>query len=440
MKRLYQSQWLVAAFAVTASFSAAPAAQAGGFALMEQSVPGLGNAFGGTAATAEDASTVFFNPAGMTRLQGNSVSSGAYLIAPNVRFRNQGSTIVTGAPLTGGNGGDAGIDSIVSNFYTTWSLSDRLKVGLGVNTPFGLAIEYKPDWVGRYQALNSRLITINVNPAIAYKVTDTLSVGAGLNIQYAEAQLTNAIDFGLIGRLSGLRTLPQQADGKVAVVGDDWTVGFNLGLLYEPTKTTRFGVAYRSPITHNLKGEADFTVPAVAAPLAARGRFVDTGASAKLKLPDTLAFSVYHEVSPQWALMGDVTWTRWSRFEELRIKFDNPLQPDSVQPEDWRDTVRLGLGVKYNVNQKFTLRAGFAFDPSPVRRNLETPRLPGGDRTWLSVGMSYQLSPSFSLDIGYAHLFVKDSPINQSSSTAGNLVGEIQSRVDIVGVQINWRF
>lgn len=440
MKRLYFNQWLLTALTVAASFSMAPAAQAGGFALTEQSVPGLGNAFGGNAATAEDASTVFFNPAGMTRLQGNSVTGGAYLIAPNIRFRNQGSTIVTGAPLTGGNGGDAGIDSIVSNFYTTWSLSDRLKVGLGVNTPFGLAIEYKPDWVGRYQALNSRLITINVNPAIAYKVTDTLSIGAGLNIQYAEAQLTNAIDFGLIGRLSGLRTLPQQADGKVAVVGDDWAVGFNLGLLYEPTKTTRFGVAYRSPITHELKGEADFTVPAVAAPLAARGRFVDTGASAKLKLPDTLAFSVYHEVSPQWALMGDVTWTRWSRFEELRIKFDNPLQPDSVQPEDWRDTVRLGLGVKYNATEKLTLRAGFAFDPSPVRRNLETPRLPGGDRTWLSVGLGYQLSPSFSVDVGYAHLFVKDSPINQSSPTAGNLVGEIQSSVNIVGVQVNWRF
>lgn len=182
MKRFYLSQWLLPPLAIAASFTMVSSAQAGGFSLMEQSVPGLGNAFGGTAATAEDATTVFFNPAGMTRLSGNSVTGGAYLIAPNVRFRNQGSTIVTGAPLTGGSGGEAGIDSIVSNFYTTWSLSDRLKVGLGVNTPFGLAIEYKPDWVGRYQALNSRLITINVNPAIAYKVTDTLSVGAGLNI------------------------------------------------------------------------------------------------------------------------------------------------------------------------------------------------------------------------------------------------------------------
>jgi long-chain fatty acid transport protein len=440
MKCLYQNSWLLIPFAVAASFSMASSAQAGGFAIHEQSVPGLGNSFAGGAAAAEDATTIFFNPAGMTRLQGNSATGGTYLIAPNVRFQNQGSTILTGAPLTGGNGGEAGVDSIVTNFYTSLSLSDRLKIGLGVNTPFGLAIEYQPGWVGRYQALNSRLITINVNPAIAYKVTDTLSVGAGLNIQYAEAQLTNAIDFGLIGRQAGLRTLPQQADGQVAVVGDSWAVGFNLGVLYEATKTTRFGVAYRSAITQELKGEADFTVPTSAALLTRGGRFVDTGASATLKLPDSLAFSAYHELSPQWAVMGDITWTRWSRFEELRVRFDNPLQPDSVQPENWKDTVRLSIGVKYNVDKNLTLRAGFAYDPSPVPRNFETPRLPGGDRTWLSAGLSYQLSPSFSLDISYAHLFNDDSPIRQSSPTSGNLIGTIQSHVDIVGIQINWRF
>ncbi len=160
--------------------------------------------------------------------------------------------------------------------------------------------------------------TININPAVAVKITDNFSAGAGLDIQYAAAVLSNAIDFGLIGRSAGLRTLPQSADGFVKVSGDDWSVGYNLGLLYEPTSTTRVGLAYRSGITHNLKGDADFTVPGSVAALTRTGAFRDTGASAKLKLPDSLSLGVYHELSPRVALMGDVTWTNWSRFKELR--------------------------------------------------------------------------------------------------------------------------
>lgn len=362
------------------------------------------------------------------------------MIAPAVRFRNQGSTIVTGAPLLGGEGGEAGNDAIVTNFYTSLSLSDRLKLGLGVNTPFGLVIDYKPGWVGRYQALESRLLTINVNPTVAYKVSDTLSVGAGINVQYAEAILSNAIDFGLIGRLSGLRTLPQQADGKVEIKGEDVSVGYNAGLLYEPTQTTRFGLAYRSRITHDLEGEADFIVPAIARPLRAKGQFTDTDAAAKLKLPDSLSLSAYHEISPKWAIMGDLTWTNWSRFEELRIQFDNPAQPDTVQPENWKDTFRVGLGINHTLNRALTLRAGVAFDPSPVRDGFETPRLPGGDRTWLSVGASFRPSPALRFDIGYTHIFVGDSSINQSSPTSGNLRGKVDAGVDIVGVQMNLQF
>ena len=158
---------------------------ASGFALVEQSVPNLGNAASGGAAGLDDASTIFFNPAGLTRLEGNSFVGAGYFILPTTKFRNQGSSVATGAPLLGGNGGDAGPTNFVPNFYGAWSLSDRVKVGIGVNPPFGLATEYDSDWVGRYQALDSELITVNINPTIAAKLTDDFSVGVGLNVQYA---------------------------------------------------------------------------------------------------------------------------------------------------------------------------------------------------------------------------------------------------------------
>ncbi|MCG8368612.1 MAG: OmpP1/FadL family transporter [Pseudanabaenales cyanobacterium] len=410
-----------------------PSAFASGFALVEQSVPNLGNAASGGAAGIDDASTIFFNPAGLTRLEGDSFVGAGYLILPTTKFRNQGST-VGGAPALGGNGGDAGPTSFVPNLYGAWSLSDRVKVGIGVNAPFGLATEYDSDWVGRYQAIESELITININPTVAAKLTDNFSVGVGLDVQYARAELSNAIDFGSFIGLS------QQADGLSEVEGDDWSVGYNVGVLYEPTETTRIGLAYRSAITHTLQGAADFAVPTAAAPLTATGQFTDTDASAELKLPDSLSFGVYQELSPQWSIVGDVTWTNWSRFEELRIEFDNPAQEDVVQPENWEDTVRIGFGINYKPDEIWTLRAGAAYDPSPVDDQFVTAEIPDSDRFWVTVGAGYRPSDNISLDVAYAHLFFNDRAISQSDPVAGDLIGTYESQADIVGVQFNWRF
>ncbi|BAZ49262.1 putative toluene transport protein [Nostoc sp. NIES-4103] len=421
--------------------STASLAFAGGFALNEQSVKDLGTAFAGSAASAEDASTIFANPAGLTRLTGNSFVGSSFVIFPTVKFKNQGSTIRSGAALTGNNGGDAGVDIAVPNLYAAWSLSDNVKAGVGINVPFGLATTYNKDWVGRYQAIESSLTTININPTIAAKLTNNFSVGAGLNVQYAEAKLSNAIDFGTIGRSVGLPTQPQQADGLIKVTGSDWSVGYNLGIMYEPSKTTRIGLSYRSPITQEIRGDADFTVPASVSRLAtATGRFADTGASAVLKLPDTLSLAVYQQLNPRVSVVGDVTLTRWSRFRELRVSFANPNEPDTVQPQNWNDTYRFGVGINYAVNDQLTLRTGVTYDPSPVSDEYVTARLPGGDRTLLGFGASYRPSKSFSFDIGYTHVFSENSSINETSSTGDTLRGELESEVDVIGVQLNWQF
>ena len=414
--------------------------EASGFALIEQSVPGLGNSFAGGSATASDASTIFFNPAGLTRFQGNSVSGAAFTIFPAARFSKETAVTVLGTPLLGGNGGDGGVDAIVPATFASWSVSDRLKLGLGINAPFGLATQYPVDWVGRYQAVESRLSTININPSVAYRVTDQFSVGAGLNIQEVSAVLSSAIDFGLIARQAGFPTHPQSADGFLKIRGSDWSLGYNLGLMYEPTKTTRFGLSYRSPITHTLRGTGDFTVPLVVSRITTTGRFLDSRAATELKLPGTFSLGAYHELSPRIALLANVDWTNWSRFEELRVRFSNPLQPDVVQRESWRDTFRLGLGVNYNASDTLTLRAGFAFDKTPVKDEFRTFRLPDGDRFWLSIGASYQLSKNLRFDIGYAHLFVNELPFSQGSPTEGFIIGTFNNNVNILGVQMTLVF
>ncbi len=211
------------ALVVCLSLCSVTAAFGGGFALIEQGVRGLGNAYAGGAASADDASTIFifFNPAGMTRLKGHEIVAGAHLIMPYLVFINEGSTYATGFPLTGGNGGEAGKTRVEPNFYYSRKVSDRLSVGVGVNAPFGLATKYEEGWVGRYHAIESDMMSITINPSVAYNVTDRLSVGGGFSAPYVKAKLSNAVDFGLIGNLADIPgLLPQRNDGFASVEGD----------------------------------------------------------------------------------------------------------------------------------------------------------------------------------------------------------------------------
>jgi long-chain fatty acid transport protein len=299
---------------------------ASGFALIEQGVSGLGNAYAGGAAIAQDGSTIFYNPAGMTRIPSQFIGA-ANVIIPNFKFKNEGSTHLTGVPLVGGNGGDAGVTKVVPNLYFVKKINDQVSFGVGINAPFGLTTEYDQGWVGRYYAVKSELLTVNINPSIAYRFNEQFSIGAGLNIGYVKADLSNAIDFGTIGfGLPGLT--PQGNDGFVELKGDAWGIGWNAGLLYELTKDTRVGLAYRSQVSYTLKGDAEFSnVPPIFNNVPSlQNLFKKSNIEAKLKTPDSLSLSFFHSFNPKWAIMGDVTWTNWRTFNELRIEFDYPYQ------------------------------------------------------------------------------------------------------------------
>ncbi len=420
----------------------AGAAYGSGFTLMEQSVKGLGNAYAGGAAASEDASTIFYNPAGLTRLPGSEFIGGIHALIPYAKFRNEGSVHASGLPLTGADGGNAGITALVPNLYYSNRVNDRLSAGLGVFVPFGLNTEYDSSWVGRYHAVKSDLKTVNINPAAGYRLTEKLSVGAGLDLQYVKAELSNAIDFGTIfGSLGVPGMAPQGNDGFVKLKADSWSWGYNVGVLYEFTEDTRTGIAYRSRIKQKLDGDADFSGVPSPNPT---GRFLDTGIKADETLPDSLSLSHWHNFTKEFAAMADITWTNWSTFDELRIRFDNPLESDAVTTSQWKDSFRYAIGAVY-MPGRWTFRAGAAYDKTPVPDAAHrTPRIPDGDRTWLAFGLGYKLTEKASLDMGYAHLFVKDSEIRKTPAgedqLRGGLSGSYESKADIISGQVSWVF
>ena len=304
---------------------------ASGFAIQEQSVTGLGRAFAGSAAVADDASTIFFNPAGLTNLSKSELAVGLHYISPQTDFTDGGSTTapgVGGAPLSGNDGSDA----VVPSYVNGDRLNDSMVAGIGVTAPFGLVTEYKDTWQGRYHTIRSDLKTININPSFAFKASEKLSVGFGISVQYIDLELSQAIDFGSIcAGVPAACAAVQGNDGQVKLTADDWGFGYNLGLTYQATEATRLGLAYRSKISHNLKGDGEFRVPANAQGIASALGFVDGNISSDVDLPESASLAIHHKLNVQVAIMADAAWTRWSRFEELAIKSDNVTRLNSTK-------------------------------------------------------------------------------------------------------------
>lgn len=423
-------------------------AMAAGFALNEMSAGAVGNAFAGNAAVAEDASTLFFNPAGLARLHGQQFTLSGSAIRPSIEFSNAGSRSPAGPPATGGDGGNAGGWSLVPAMYYAMDLTPSMRFGIGIQSPFGLKTEYEANWVGRYQALKSDLKTIDINPSLSYAINERLAVGAGLSAQYAKVELTRAIDFGTVcaSRL-GLATcgpigfLPQARDGRVVLKGDDWAFGFNAGLMFMLDPATRFGLSYRSRVQQKIRGDARNDRPAgLPGVLGAAAAFTDAGASADLTLPESLNLSAYRNLDAKWSVMGDINWTGWSRFEELRVRFDNGA-PDSVVREEWRNTVRVGAAVHYRHNDAWKFRSGVSYENSPVRDANRTPTVPDSRRIAFGVGAQLRQSDKSTWDFGYAHIFIRDASLNRAEPPlGGTLVGDYQSNVNILSVQYNHSF
>ncbi len=442
--------------AIVLTASAPREAAGGGFALDQGGR--AGSAFIGEAALGEDAVTLYYNPAGATRLPGSQLALGGQLVEFKAEFENHDSIEnpkLGGAPLRGTPDANGGEIAEVGALSVTHQLSKRWWLGLAVSAPFGLLTEYDAGWVGRYHALNSNLKTIDVAPTVAFKVLDELSLGAGLDVQYAYAKLSSSLDLGGLCELNapkfgtpasacGLVGLtPQSTDGYVRIRGTSWAVGYNVGLLWEPTAATRVGLSYRSRVDQTISGEAQFSIPKRAHILQQlSGALVNSGGSADLDLPDTIRLAIYHDIDPRWAIMTGVDVTRWSIFDNLVFRFDNPKQPPLMQPERFQDTLRTGLAVIYRLTDRWRLRGAFAYDETPVPNpERRTPRIPDHDRYGVALGATAALTDTLVAEFGYMRAFTHNARIDNRDPLTGNILrGSFTGGGNVFGAQIAWRF
>ncbi|WP_024852242.1 OmpP1/FadL family transporter [Hydrogenovibrio kuenenii] len=410
-------------------------AQASGFALIEQSASFQGYSYAGAAASAADASTIWFNPAGMTQIKGNQAILGAHLIVPKAKFTNKGSTTPLSTAITG-SGEDGATIGLVPNIYWKGQYG-AYDVGLGISVPFGQEIKYSDKSVLRYHATTTDLKSLNINPSIARKINDKWSVGLGLNAQYVHLIMENQVDVGTA--LGSPYTYSQKLDGHAKLTADSWAYGYNLGVLFKPAEQTHIGFSYRSQMSHHAKGNVKFTdINAAAA-----SSFPNTGVSSTVNLPASAMLSLTQGISPNMTVLADATWTGWKAYDSLVIHYDQAVggKTQSSTNQHFKDVMRYSLGLKYQMSDRLKLRTGVAVDETPVPNAASrTPRTPDSTRKWVSAGFGYEFSPKMGVDVAYSHLFADRSDVNYNNGSNYILKGYYDSSVDIVSAQFRWNY
>ena len=420
-----------------------------GLQITEQTVTGLGRAFASGSLANDDASAPHYNPADMMLSRGIQAQTGLTFLGISMEATNAGSSTRLPANLgavltqpgtppvwvtrlhTGFAQDDSGTDNLAPNAYLMMDVNERLRFGLAVIAPFAVATRYSRNWIGRYHAVDSDLLTVDINPSLAYRFDPHLSLGLGVSAQYVDATLSQA----LFNPYS-----PFVKDGYAEVQADGWGFGYNFGLLYEFSPNTRIGVSYRSRVNHSAKGKrtiSDYL----------EGRNGQVDAQAKVTLPDWLGLAFYHRLNEQWALMGSLRWTHWSLFKKLQIDFADGSQ--SLTPENWRNSASFNLGVSYDYTPEWTFRAGYVYDQTPVpSAEYRTPRIPDSDRNAFGLGLSYHPSDQLSVDIGYLYIRFKDAHSENTLNLLPAPVGLITDtlRMDysaqghLGGMQLSYRF
>jgi long-chain fatty acid transport protein len=497
----HRSRFTLTALTLVAAASLAPQAKAAGFQLREQSASSQGNAFAGISAGGQDISSLFFNPAVMTQFEGTQFTLGGTFVSLEATYSNGSASrtpVLTGlgfnsAPVTGAalspisgpaSHSNAAISAVLPAFNITTALNPDLRVGLSVNVPFGLTTEYDTNWIGRYHALKSALMVIDVAPSIAYKLTKEVTIGAAFVLRKADAELSNGVDFGTAlalkvgpalaaagvspvapgaGQNSPVAVLAMGApnatlgtpgyaipgawDGTAGLKGGGWGTGYKFGMVWEPSQEFRLGVAYSAAMTMTLKGTASFQYPTAMpatdyAALTAAGLTNGAG-QADLALPSTTSMGFTWKATPTFTLQGEVARTNWSTFSELRVKFASGA-PDSVTNESWQNSNFMSLGGTWKLSDKWSVRAGVAFDQSAVDDAHRTPRIPDNDRRWISAGASYTVSKHTTIDLGYSLLMVPDGKVQLTAAndniTRGNLSGTMAASINIYGVSVRHSF
>ncbi|MDR9440408.1 MAG: OmpP1/FadL family transporter [Halomonas sp.] len=421
---------------------------ASGFQVREQSAKTLANALSNATAGAEDASFMAYNPASIGNIDGNQVVGGVAYIDADFELREAEASSLGGVvDYDRGGSRQGGETAVVPAFAAKTQLNEQFDLGLAIYAPYGLSTKYDEDWIGRYHAIETELTTIDFQPTLNYRASDRLNLAVGLRAQYADATLSNAIDFGSAAAQMG--GMPSVDDVIGTVEGDDWGYGYTLGALFQVTEQTRLGASYRSEIDLTLEGDTSFRGTTAFSDAAVVGevdpRIVDRGGKAELTTPASLNLGVYHQLSDRLALMANAEWTEWSSFDELVVEFEDGSS--SPTTENWDDTWAFSVGANYALTPQWLLRAGLGLDESPVpSAEFRTPRVPDTDRQWATLGATWMPSPELGITAGYMHVFADDGDIDQQATPSnenaskGNLSGTYEVSADVFALSVDYRF
>lgn len=406
-----------------ATFAAAAAlmtgmqdAHAAGFQLKEQSAEGQGNSFAGSTAKAYDASTIFFNPAGMSELEGHKFQVNVSAIAPDAPYKHE-SLGGLGNTLNAGND-NGGVSGFVPSSYGVYDLNDDVKIGVSINAPFGLSTNYSNNWAGAEYNLKSAIATTTATPSVSYRVNDQLSIGGGIQFQHIEGTLTR-------------QASPFAASSLVELAASDFGIGGVLGMLYKYSDKGRIGLNYRSQIKHTLEGSVK---------VSGAGASNDYyHAHADLTTPDVVSFGWYHQLDDKWAVMSDIAWTNWSVFDTLDVIRDSTGAQTSSTEYHWDDTMFYSLGVNYQYNEQIKLQTGVAYDEGAANDEYRTAGIPDTNRYWFSGGVEFKANDTLTWNLGYSYLYGEDAKVNESSKNS-TFSGTFEPSVHIVtlGMSVNF--
>ncbi|RMS24776.1 Outer membrane protein [Pseudomonas savastanoi] len=402
---------------------------AAGFALNEQSISGMGTGFAGRSSSADDASTVFGNPAGMSRIKREQISVGAAAVIAKTDIDNGRGT------FGGSNDGDMVPVVGVPMGYYVKPIDDHWAFGLGVYVPFGLVTDYEKGFAGRYWGDKSHVQVVTFQPTVSYAFNDKVSIGFGPTINRIDGELTSAT-------LNA--ATPGRNDGKVKIEGDDTAIGFNAGILVQATDTTRLGLTYHSKVDYKLKGKTKIEGSGFG-PFG--GQKYD--ASLDISTPESVDFSITQQLDENWTVYAGSTWTRWSRLQDITVNNDGvpALLGGSAGPigtiteeQNWHDTWAHAIGASYKVNKEWTLRTGFSVDQSPTNNVNRSPRIPTGDRKIISFGAGRSPTDDLTIDVAYSYLREDETKIRDSSATKGLYSADYRNTAHGLGTSVTYRF
>jgi long-chain fatty acid transport protein len=480
--------------AVAGALVAPGMAHASAFQLHENSAQGMGRAYAGSATAGGDVSVVENNPAAMSDLDGTYVQADITAVNFSAKFSGSATNAI-GQPISGGNGGDAGTTLPVPALAIATKVSDRVNLGVAFDVPYGFQTEYDSNWVGRYNAVKTLLRSYDSTLSASFKINDQWSVGASAIAERTNAELTNAINLNAIGlkvqqgigqqaaagiaqvqaaaeaglitaaqaqaqaaaiaaqaqaSAAGVATLlPPDSDGYATVQGNEWAWGWQLGAYWKPTANDRVALDYRSRITHDIDGTANFSLGSASAgyalvesqlPAGSIPAFTHTTGTTRLTNPATATLSYWHQES-QFGIGADVSWTQWSVMRNLTLVYADPTQPNTVLPFNWRNTYYVSVGGEYYATDKLTLRAGVAVDQAPMDAGDRDPRVPDSARRMITFGIGYKATDNFQINAAYAHIFVSHAGMNGSVDSTGDiLTGSFDDYGNLLSLSAQYKF